>query len=126
MKSRSLLLAAVLVLSLAGLVSAKGPKPGALTTGGRTIAGPGTAIAITADGPKTFVDGNTLFDGCMTIINSDSSPVEVSLQGTGTGSVDVNPGETQVLCRDDMDSATLTCLDAESDSCSVQWRLDMA
>jgi hypothetical protein len=127
MKSRNLTLAAALVLALAGLTAAKsGDKAGALTTGGRTVAGPGTATAITGAGAKSFVNGNKLFDGCMTVINVGSAPAELGLQGSGTSSVGVDPGETRVLCHEDMGSATLTCLGTGSDSCTVQWRLDAA
>jgi hypothetical protein len=126
MNPRNLALAAALVLALTGVVAAKSGKSGALLAAGRTIAGPGVANAVTGAGATTILEGNSSFDACVTIVNVGSTLASVTATGAGTDSVDVNPGATQVLCREDMVGLSLTCLGVGTDSCSVEWRVDAA
>jgi hypothetical protein len=127
MNPRNLALTAALVLALTGVVAAKSAKSGALAAAGRTIAGPGTANAVTAAGETTILSGNNELDACVTAINVGSSMATVELSGTGSASIDLNPGETRALCREDMTGMSITCLGVSSDdSCSVEWRLDAA
>jgi hypothetical protein len=126
MNPRNLALAAALVLALTGAVAAKSGKSGALLAAGRTIAGPGVANAISGAGAATILSGNNDFDACVTAVNVGSSSASLTLSGTGSASIDLDPGETQVLCRDDMTGMSLTCLGVGTDSCSVEWRVDAA
>jgi hypothetical protein len=126
MTSRNLALAAALAIALTGVVAAKSGKSGSLLAAGRTIAGPGTATAVTGAGETTILSGNTEFDACVTAVNVGSSLASLTASGTGSASVDLNPGQTRVLCREDMTGLALTCLGAGTDSCTVEWRVDEA
>lgn len=110
-----------------GAASAAIAAPSAsLTTGGRTIAGPGKGT-IAANLTLTFythAGPNT--DVCATVINgSRSSIVRITLvgQAASTVTLDVAAGGTGALCHDGVSRMDLTCV-ADTASCTAQWRVD--
>jgi hypothetical protein len=122
MNPRNLALAAGLVLALTGVVAAKSGKGGGLVAGGRTVGGPGTTSAVTGGDEETILLANTDFDACLTFVNVGSSPAEFELNGSQRGTV--NPGETQVACRENVLSAGLECFGLGDATCTVEWRVD--
>jgi hypothetical protein len=122
-KSVPALVAAALV-GLAGTAMAVTIAP--LTTGGRTLAGPGkTTIAANAtETVYTHVSTNT--DACATVINSSrAASVRITLVGPAASTVtlDVALGTAGTLCHDGVVRMDLTCL-AEATACATQWRID--
>jgi hypothetical protein len=91
-----------------------------LATGGRTLAGPGKlslalneAVTIYAD-----ADGNSRL--CGTLVNSSKdSTVRLTLNAVNA---DVLAGDSSALCRNNVTSATVTCLGPSG--CTAEWRLD--
>lgn len=122
-KSISLLVAAA-VFGFASTAMAQSAAP--LTTGGRTMAGPGrTPIAANAtETVYTHVATNT--DACATAINnSRSTPVRITLVGPAASTVtlDLAAGTAGTLCHDGVVRMDLTCL-SETAACTAQWRVD--
>lgn len=112
------------VLGLAGTALAITIAP--LTTGGRTLAGPGkTTIAANAtETVYTHVSTNT--DACTTVINSSrAANVRITLVGPAASTVtlDVAFGTAGTLCHDGVVRMDLTCL-SETAACATQWRVD--
>lgn len=124
MNMKSIALVTAMILGVAGPAIAA--PSASLTTGGRTIAGPGkTSIAANAtEIVYTHVGTNTPV--CTTVINgSRSSAVRITLvaPAANLANLDVAAGATGALCHDDVIRMDLTCLAADT-ACSAQWRVD--
>src|SRR5262245_40077537 len=97
--------------------------PAGLSTGGRTVAGPGSLSLALNEAETIYTDGGGNADLCGTLLNtSKGSSARLTLNGGGTVQIDVASGRSGALCRNSVTSATVTCLGPSS--CSVQWRLD--
>ena len=124
MSMKSIALATTMILGVAGPAIAA--PSASLTTGGRTIAGPGkTSIAANAtEVVYTHVGTNTNI--CTTVINgSRSSAVRITLVAPASdlATLDVAAGATGALCHDNTIRMDLTCL-SPTTSCSAQWRVE--
>ena len=124
MSMKSIALVTAVILGAAGPAIAA--PSASLTTGGRTIAGPGTTSldANLTQTVYTHVATNT--DACATVINgSRSSAVRITLVGPAASTVtlDVAAGATSTLCHDGVVRMDLTCV-SDAASCSAQWRVD--
>jgi hypothetical protein len=126
MKTRTALGAAVLVAALFLLVAANPRPPRVLAPGGRTIGGPSTAKL--AAGAQTvifffqgFADGG--LDVCGTVVNTGKGTVDVAFYGDSGGGLNLQPGETGILCESNVDNAGATCA-AGGPACSFEWRVD--
>jgi hypothetical protein len=119
---RPLALSAALLSTALAAPAFAGPSA-SLTAAGRTIAGPGTTT-LAASAEETVVSGIPGSDACATVTNSGSSPVQVTVAGTGSGSVVVNAKKTLTLCRENAQSVTLLCQAVGNGSCSATWRVD--
>lgn len=117
-------LAATLLVLAAGPAMAQ--RNSELTTGGRTIAGPGRTTIAAASTTTVYTHDAPNTDACATVVNrSRTTSVRVSLLGAGAVTVnsDVLPGATSTLCHEGVTQMNLVCL-AETSGCSAQWRVD--
>ncbi len=121
MMIKTLAVAALLSVTLAAPALA-GPSSG-LAIGGNTIAGPGTATIAADTGATVYLNPAADTDLCTTVANSGRASVRLTLTGDGTGSVDVAPGKSAALCRNDVTEIDIDCLSLEN-SCTAQWRAD--
>ncbi len=123
MKSNGIALVAALILGMAGPAVAASSV--ALTAGGRTLAGPGTANLGAGATATVYTHAATNTDACGTLVNSSkSSSVRLTLVGpaSNTATFDVSPGGSGTLCKDGLVRMDLTCLGGTA--CSTQWRVD--
>ncbi len=123
MKSKSIALAAALILGMAG--TAMAAKSGGLSAGGRTLAGPATSNLAAGATETVYTHAATNTDACGTVVNaSKASAVRMTLVGpaASTAIFDVSAGGSGSLCKDQLIRMDLTCLGG--DSCSTQWRVD--
>lgn len=101
-----------------------GPSSSGLTTGGFTIAGPGTtSLAANVTG-TVYTDESGNIDACTTVLNTGKAAVRLTVAGNGTSSIDVAAGSTAALCRDEVSQVDLLCLGVGTASCTAQWRVD--
>lgn len=122
MKTTRWILLAAFVLGLASAASAAG-KAANLTTGGRTIAGPG-AVALSPGGSTTIfsVPVASPQDVCVTVANTGRLNVGVGVSGASDPSLDVAPGATLSACDDDVTLISIFCM--QERDCAAQWRVD--
>ena len=98
-------------------------QSGGLATGGRTIAGPGKLGLALNEAVTIYSDGDGSTRLCGTLVNSSKdSVVRLTLNGGGAVNADVAPGDSSALCRNNVTSATVTCLGPSG--CTAEWRLD--
>ncbi len=123
MKTNGFALAAVWILATAS--PAMAGTHASLTTGGRTLAGPGkTNIAV---GVTTTVYTHPAVDTdvCATVINSSrSSAVRITLVDDtfNVTLLELAAGLTGALCEDNVTRMDLTCLGVTA--CATSWRVD--
>jgi hypothetical protein len=121
MRAARLFLTASLLLAPAAPAAAAG-KAGALLPGGRTVSGPGTLSIAMGGQVRVHSDSSASNDVCVTVVNTGSSLVTLTLTGALTPAMDINPGTSRALCVEDVQFVDVTC--AGESSCSAQWRVD--
>ena len=124
MKTNGITLAAVWILATASPALAA-TTSASLTTGGRTLAGPGDSKI--AMGVTTTVYTHPAIDKdvCATVINSSkSSAVRITLVDDSTNQtlLELPAGRTGALCEDSVVRMDLSCLGETS--CTASWRVD--
>lgn len=124
MKTNAIALAAVWILTSASPASAA-TSSSSLTTGGRTLAGPGnTKIAIGMT-TTVYTHPSPDKDVCATVINgSKSSAVRITLVDDSTNEMllELAAGVTGALCDDSITRMDLSCLGETA--CTTSWRVD--
>jgi len=94
-----------------------------LAIGGNTIAGPGSTAFAADTGAHIYTNPAADTDVCTTVVNNGRGAVRLTLTGGGAGTIDVDPGKSAALCRNDVTLISIDCLALET-SCSAQWRVD--
>jgi hypothetical protein len=117
--SRLLVVATLLLAPAAPVAAGKAP---ALLPGGRTISGPGSLAIAPGFQVRVHADGSVSNDVCVTVVNTGGSLVTLTLTGSTTPAMDVNPGDSRALCVENVQFVDVTC--AGESSCSAQWRVD--
>lgn len=122
MRVTHLLVAAALLLAPTAPAIAAGKGLG-LSAGGRTIAGPG-AVQLAMGGPALRVheDPTINRDVCVTLVNTGSSQLTLSLTGDTTPSTTVEAGVSKALCVANVHFVDVSCTGVNA--CSAQWRVD--
>ena len=121
---------AIVVLGVAialasGEPARAGGTKGNLVPGGRTIGGP-AETTLSAGASETLASQIPSIDACVTLVNTGSASVDLSLVGGSTGTISVPTRTTAVLCHAGLQSVSVTCQAAGSESCAMTWRLDSA
>jgi hypothetical protein len=57
-------------------------------------------------------------------VNTGRGAVRLTLTGGGAGTIDINPGRSAALCRNDVTEISIDCLGVAPNSCAAQWRVD--
>lgn len=112
------------LVALLPLGASAAGKATPLTAGGRTIAGPGSALLQAGGSLRVFNEPSANRDRCATVAVVGSSAVQLTLTdgGNATQSIDVLGGTSASLCRQSTKWVDLACTGASS--CNVQWRVD--
>ena len=121
MRVTHVLVAAALLLVQAVPAIAAG-KPGSLTPGGRTIAGPGSVLLDTGTQARVHEDPTVGRNVCVTLANTGRSQLTMTLTGDTTPSASVDPGVSKALCVGNVHFVDVSCTGANA--CSAQWRVD--
>ncbi len=124
MTTNRIALAVALALAVASPAAAA-PSSSGLTTGGFTVAGPGTTSLAANVSGTVYTDASGNLDACTTVANSGRAAVRLTVTGNGgSSSIDVAVGGTGTLCRDQVTQVGLLCLGVGTTSCTAQWRVD--
>ncbi len=125
MKTNGFALAAVWILATAS--PAMAATHASLTTGGRTLAGPGNTKIAVAGTTTVYTHPEIDKDVCATVINSSpsqSSIVRITLvdEFANQTLLELAKGRTGTLCEDSVTRMDLSCIGETS--CTASWRVD--
>jgi hypothetical protein len=98
---------------------------GSQVPGGRTIGGP-AETTLPAGESETLASQIPSVDACVTLVNTGTASVDLSLAGGGTGTISVPTHTTAVLCHAGLQSVSVLGRAAGNGTCSMSWRLDSA
>jgi hypothetical protein len=121
MRVTHFLVAAALLLTPGAPAMAAG-KAGGLAAGGRTVAGPGSLQLAMGAQERVHEDPTMNRDVCVTLVNTGSSQLTLTLTGDTTPSTTVNQGVTKALCVANVHFVDVSC--TGTNACNAQWRVD--